>query len=106
MHTPILQEYPAEGSRDMIERELRRLGPEGGNRAKAGPDDVLRFLGELSPDRIAAILALDPTPADLALAALWSQGDGDVAAAYGHTLAGKPAAILDIVGPEEAEIEP
>ena len=106
MHTAILQEYPAEGSRDMIERELRRLGPEGGNRAKAGPYDILRLLGELSPDRIAAILALDPTPADLALAALWSQGDGDVTAAYGHTLAGKSAAILDIVRPEEAEIEP
>jgi len=107
MHSPILQEYPAEGSREIVERELLRLGrQEERSQPKVGPDDILRLLGELSPDRIAAILALDPTPADLALAALWSQGDGDVTAAYGHTPAGKSAAILDIVRPEEAEIEP
>jgi hypothetical protein len=54
----------------------------------------------LSPDRIAAIMALQPTSTDLELAALWAQGDGDVPAMYGHMLTGTPAAILDIVQPD------
>jgi hypothetical protein len=98
MHNPILQD-PAEGSRDVVERELRRLERRT-QPAKAGADDVLRVLGELSPDRIAAILALGPTQADLELAALWAQGDGDVPAMYGHMLTGKPATIIDIVRPD------
>ena len=104
MHSPIPQEYPAEGSRDLIDRELRRQerrkpGP------KAGPDDVLRILGEMSPDRIAAILALAPDLGDLELAGLWSQGNGDVTAIYGHILTGKPAAIIDIVQPDWEELD-
>jgi len=107
MHSPILQEYPAEGSREIVERELRRLGRrEERSQNKVGADDILGLLEELSPDRIAAILALEPTPAELELAALWSQGDGDVTAAYGHALTGNAAAIVDIVQPEEADIEP
>lgn len=98
MHTPILQD-PAEGSRDVVERELRRLERKV-QPAKVGPDDVLRVLGELSPDRTAAILALEPTQADLELAALWAQGDGDVPAMYGHMLIGTPATILEIVRPD------
>jgi hypothetical protein len=98
MHNPILQD-PAEGSRDVVERELRRLERRI-QPLKVGPDDVLRVLGELSPDRIAAILALEPTQADLELAALWAQGDGDIPAMYGHMLTGKPVAIIDIVRPE------
>jgi len=82
-----------------VERELRRLERRT-QPAKAGADDVLRVLGELSPDRIAAILALGPTQADLELAALWAQGDGDVPAMYGHMLTGKPATIIDIVRPD------
>jgi hypothetical protein len=102
MHNPILQD-PAEGSRDVVERELRRLErrkepPKAPSKASA--DDILRALGELSPDRIAAILALGPTQADLELAALWAQGDGDLPAMYGHMLTGKPATIIDIVRPD------
>ncbi len=103
MHNPILQD-PAEGSREVVERELRRLERRA-QPSKAGPDDVLRLLGELSPDRIAAILALGPTQTDLELAALWAQGDGDVPAMYGHMLTGKPAAIIDIVRPDWEEEE-
>jgi hypothetical protein len=103
MHNPILQD-PAEGSRDVVERELRRLERKV-QPSRAGADDVLRVLGELSPDRIAAILALQPTQADLELAALWAQGDGDVPAMYGHMLTGKPATIIDIVRPDWEEEE-
>ena len=98
MHHPMLQD-PAEGSRELVERELRRL--ERRNQPpKASANDVLRVLGELSPDRIAAILALDPTQADLELAALWAQGDGDLPAMYGHMLTGTPATIIEIVRPD------
>ena len=100
MHTPILQD-PAEGSRDVVDRELRRL--ERGKQpapAKASAGDVLRVLGELSPDRTAAILALGPTQTDLELAALWAQGDGDLPAMYGHMLTGTPATIVEIVRPD------
>jgi hypothetical protein len=103
MHNPILLD-PAEGSRDLVERELRRLERRV-QPPKAGPDDILRSLGELSPDRIAAILALGPTQTDLELAALWAQGEGDVPAMYGHMLTGKPAAIIDIVRPDWEEEE-
>jgi len=98
MHNPILQD-PAEGSRDVVERELRRLERRT-QPAKAGADDVLRVLGELSPDRTAAILGLGPTQADLELAALWVQGDGDLPAMYGHMLTGTPATIVEIVRPD------
>jgi hypothetical protein len=98
MHQPMLQD-PVEGSRELVERELRRL--ERRNQPpKAGADDVLRVLGELSPDRTAAILALEPTQADLELAALWAQGDGDLPAMYGHMLTGTPATIVEIVRPD------
>jgi hypothetical protein len=103
MHNPILQD-PAEGSRELVERELRRLERKV-QPPKAGADDILRVLGELSPDRIAAILDLQPTQADLELAALWAQGDGDVPAMYGHMLTGKPATIIDIVRPDWEEEE-
>jgi len=98
MHTPILQD-PAEGSRDVVDRELRRLERRT-QPAKTGADDVLRVLGELSPDRIAAILALGPTQTDLELAALWAQGDGDLPAMYGRMLTGAPATIIEIVRPD------
>jgi len=104
MHSPIQQQYPAEGSRELIERELRRL-EEKRQAPRTGPDDVLRLLGELSPDRIAAILSLGPSPADLELAALWGQGNGDVTAVYGHILSGKAAAIVDIVRPDWEETD-
>ena len=102
MHTPILQD-PAEGSRDVVERELRRLerGRQSSKvQSKTSADDILRVLGELSPDRIAAVLALEPTQADLELAALWAQGDGDLPAMYGHMLTGTPATIVEIVRPD------
>jgi hypothetical protein len=98
MHQPMLQD-PAEGSRELVERELRRLERRI-QPPKASADDVLRVLGELSPDRIAAILALEPTQADLELAALWAQGDGDLPAMYGHMLTGTPATIVEIVRPD------
>ena len=100
MHTPITQQNPAEGSRDVIDRELQRLDRK--QPAKAGPDDILRLLGETSPDRIAAILGLGPSVSDLEQAALWGQGDGDQ---LGRSLTGKPAAIVEIVHPDWEELE-
>lgn len=104
MHSPIVQEYPAEGSRDIVERELRRLDRRSPP-TKASSGDILRLLGEISPSRIAAILALEPEVHDLELAALWGQGDGDIAARAGHPLTGKAAAIVDIVRPDWEELE-
>ena len=104
MHSPIRQEYPAEGSRELVERKLRRLDRRS-HPPTASSGDILRLLGEVSPSRIAAILALKPELRDLELAALWGQGDGDIAARAGHPLTGKAAAIVDIVRPDWEELE-
>ena len=99
-----VQDYPAEGSREVIDRELARLDraqrtDRDVNAVDAG--DVVRLLGELDAARIAEILALSPSLADLEQAAAWLQGDGDALAQAGQPLIGKAAQVFDIA--ESAE---
>lgn len=101
-----LQQDPAEGSRETVERELRRQNGRRKSRLpEVGPDEVLRLLGETSPARIAAILALEPSLSELELAAQWGQGNADISGQAGHPLAGKAAAIVDIVRPDWEELD-
>jgi hypothetical protein len=103
---PKVQDYPAEGSREVVERELARLADEreeGVDAANAA--DVTRLLGELDAAQMSEILALAPTLAELEQASAWLRGEGDQPAREGHPLAGKAAAIFDIAAQEE-DIEP
>jgi hypothetical protein len=92
MSTP-RQENPAEGSREIIERELKRQDART-TAAKASSADVARLLGELDAASIAAILALTPTQAEVAEAAAWLDGESDH---LRRPLLGAAAAIFDIV---------
>jgi hypothetical protein len=44
----------------------------------AAADDVRRILGQLDDARVLAILALQPTIADVERASLWLSGDSDI----------------------------
>jgi hypothetical protein len=103
-----LQDYPAEGSRDVIERELARQAPKPKRTTGAvTAQEVQRLLGELGAARVAAVLALQPSLEELEEAAAWMAGEGDVPAQAGHPLAGKAAAIFDIVraGRDDADLD-
>jgi hypothetical protein len=109
-----LQDNPAEGSREVIERELARQKADGGQkRATENPEtgavtarDVRRVLGELDAAKVADILALRPSLAELEEAAAWMAGEGDVPAQQGHPLTGKAAAIFDITEAAEDDSDP
>ena len=95
-----LQKDPAEGSREVIERELmrheRRSAAQAG--APAGGNDIARLLGDLGDAKTLEIVALlRPTMGDLEEAALWLAGDGDILGKAGRPLGGTAAAIFDIV---------
>ena len=92
-----LQDYPAEGSRDVIERELARQEalPKREN-PKATTQDIRRLLGELDAAKVADILALRPSLDELEQAGAWLAGEGDIPARQGHPLIGTAAAIFDI----------
>ncbi len=106
---PLVQELPAEGSREVIERELARLAQNSSARdtaeAQAQPmvtaDDIVRLLGDTTP--VAAILALRPRLADIEEAAAWQRGEGDLLSRSGHPLEGKPAAIFDLLQMEQED---
>jgi hypothetical protein len=108
MTSPKLQDNPAEGSREVIERELARqhetqheTEPE-----MASAEDVQRLLGELDAAKLADILALRPSLEELEETAAWIAGEGDVPAQEGHPLTGKVAAIFDIVEPGQDDLDP
>ena len=110
MTSPRLQEDSAEGSREIVNRELARQAP-GKSRsrsetgAKASAEDIERLLGGIGDAKAADILALQPTLAELEEAVLWFTGDGDMLAKEGRPLAGKAAAIFDILTADEDDEE-
>ncbi len=71
--------------------------------AAVGHDDLQRILGEVSDDKAIAILALNPTLADVETAAIYAAGDGDVLGKSGRPLGGTAAEILDILAADEQE---
>lgn len=66
-------------------------------------EDLRRILGDLHDAKTTAILALDPTIAQLEEAALWLAGAGDPLAEAGRPLAGVAARICDILAAAEEE---
>lgn len=104
---PHLQEFPPEGSREIIEHELDRQERRKASEApRATAGDITRLLGDMSEARISAILDLEPTIADLEQTAMWQQGYGDVLGKAGQPLAGRAAAIFDILEPDWDDGEP
>lgn len=70
-------------------------------------DDVRHVLGDLEDIEIAHILALQSTYAELTEAAIWSRGDGDLAAREAHNLSTTALAIANIiVAADQSEIVP
>ena len=67
----------------------------------------MHIIGEIDDGTAAAILALEPSVAEVEQAFMWVAGEGDVVDRSGHPLAGKTAAIVDILAaelpPEEEE---
>ena len=78
-------------------------GPRGG--VVATHDDLQHIIGELDDDVAAEILALGPTVAEVEEAFMWAMGKGDVVSRAGHPLAGRTAAIVEILSAEEPEEE-
>ena len=105
-----LQDNPAEGSREVIERELaRQKKADAGQKHEAQAvtaRDVQRLLGELDAAKVADILALRPSLDELEQTAAWMAGEGDVPAQEGHPLTGKAAAIFDITEAAEDDSDP
>jgi len=97
-------EDPAEGSREIVERELGRQARSGMEVAQSATwQDVKRVLGEMSDIKIADVLALRPTVPELEEAGMWSRGEGDIIGREGHRLSGKAAMIFEIISAEEDE---
>ncbi|MDP2620786.1 MAG: hypothetical protein Q8P46_11535 [Hyphomicrobiales bacterium] len=74
-------------------------------RAAATHDDLIHIIGEIDNGTAAAILALGPTVAEVEQAFMWISGEGAVVDRSGHPLAGKTAAIVDILAAEMPEEE-
>ena len=47
------------------------------------------------------ILGIEPTFADLEIAVVYAQGEGDVAAEEGHSLSGKSAQIYEVLSNDD-----
>jgi len=74
----------------------------GRNPALATRDDVIGILGNVDPEKLVAILALQPTVADVEEACLWLGGDRDVFGAE-PPLKGAASRIVTILTEEEEE---
>ncbi|HSM18858.1 MAG TPA: hypothetical protein VK844_00610 [Hyphomicrobiales bacterium] len=84
--------------------EARTDGPQGD--AQATHEDLIHIIGEIDDGSAAGILALEPTVAEVEQAFMWISGEGAVVDRTGHPLAGKTAAIVDILAAEMPEEEP
>lgn len=72
--------------------------------ADAASVDVRKILGDLDDAKVADILALKPSLADLEDVAICMAGDHDVLAKSGHHVAVTAARIIELLA--EAEEEP
>lgn len=70
----------------------------------ATPQDVRHVLGDVEDTVVAEILALNPTFRDLAEAAIWTRGDGDLTAREHHELSAAALAIAEILTREQEEL--
>ncbi len=67
--------------------------------------DVIRTLGDLDDAKVAEILALRPSLADLEDVAICMAGDQDILAANGHRVPLTAARIIELLAEEEEEPE-
>lgn len=68
--------------------------------------DVRRCLGELDDEKVAEILKLDPTLAEIELAAICIDGRTDILTRSGRQLPTTAAQILQVVLSDEEAFEP
>lgn len=73
--------------------------------AAATHRDLVHIIGDIDDRTAAAILALEPSVAEVEQALMWISGEGDVVDRTGHPPAGKTAAIVDILAAELPEEE-
>jgi hypothetical protein len=84
----------------MIDRRL----PNGAAR-QATSGDVRKVLGDLDDVKVAEILALKPSLADLDDVAICMAGDQDVLAKSGHRVPAAAARIIELLAEQEEEPE-
>ena len=71
----------------------------------AVPEEVRRIVGPVTDDRLAAIVASGASLAEIALAAAYAKGLGDVPGRSGHALEGRAAAVFDILRADDELLE-
>ena len=83
-----------------------KLPVSGSHSAAVSRSDLKDIVGDIDDDKIIAILAMQPTLADLEEAAIWATGDGDVLAKAGRPLTGIAAEVFEILTADEEEPPP
>jgi hypothetical protein len=83
-------------------QQKTRSAPAAGRRGQATSDDVARILGDLDPNKMLPILALEPSILDVEEASMWLAGDRDVFGP-GLPLQGVPSRIVAILTADEEE---
>jgi len=73
---------------------------------RATPEEIRRVAGALTDDRLAAIAATGASIAEIELAAAYAKGIGDVPGREGYPLAGRAAALFDILSVDEELLGP
>jgi len=77
----------------------------GGDRAFATHEDITDILGHIDNEKLLAIMALQPTIADVEAASSWLSGDTDIFGA-GEPLKGAASGIVTILTADEEEEPP
>ena len=68
--------------------------------------DLIHLVGDMDDARLAQILALEPSVAEIEEAVLWIDGEADELAKSGRALTGKAAAIFEILAADLEEEPP
>lgn len=65
-------------------------------------DDIRRLAGPVADHTVLAILETGASIADLEVAVIYAQGEGDYVDRAGHPLSGKAAQVAEILAQDEA----
>ena len=79
------------------------VAPRKGTQAVATPEELTKLLGHIDPATAVKVLELQPTLAELEEAAMWLAGQGNLPDRAGHSLAGKTAAIYEMLAVNDEE---
>jgi predicted phosphoribosyltransferase len=89
---------------DDVVSVLARFHPhETAGSIKVNAQDVRSVVGDVDDTKVTEILTLAPTPEELADAAMWVTGNGDLRAREGHKLQGKTARIVSILTADQED---